>query len=53
LEARSELEILAPAARIFELRRMGYRIDTIWVTEETETGIPHRVALYVLIGNAA
>lgn len=48
LEARRELEILCPAARVLELRRMGNDIATVWTREETEGGVPHRVALYVL-----
>lgn len=48
LEARRELEVLAPAARIWELRALGYAIDTVRVSQATETGITHNVAMYVL-----
>lgn len=48
LEARRELEVLAPAARIWELRAMAYGIDTVRVSQASETGIKHNVALYVL-----
>lgn len=48
LEARRELEVLAPAARIWELRARGYVIDTVRVSQATETGIKHNVAMYVL-----
>lgn len=48
LEARRELEVLAPAARIWELRARGYVIDTVRVSQATETGIKHIVAMYVL-----
>lgn len=47
LEARSELDILCPAARCMELRKQ-HRIDTVWVTRHTGEGKPHRVAQYVL-----
>lgn len=50
LEARRNLDILMPAARIHELRHAyGYQIDTVWVWQKTELGRPHRVALYVLL----
>ncbi len=48
LEARRELEVLAPAARIWELRALGHVIDTVRVSQATETGIKHNVAMYVL-----
>jgi Helix-turn-helix domain len=44
------LDILHPPARILELRRQGYRIETIWTHEATEAGQMHRVGRYVLIG---
>jgi len=50
LEARRNLEVLMPAARIFELRAEGYIIDTLRVMQETEAGILHNVAKYVLRG---
>lgn len=46
--ARSELDILCPAARVLELRKRSYRIDTVWVDRPTDCGKVHRVALYVL-----
>lgn len=48
IEARSDLDIMMPAARIFELRMRGHRIDTVWTEQATECGKVHRVALYVL-----
>lgn len=48
IEARRSLEILAPAARVMELRAMGHSIDTVWTHEQTDTGVSHRVGLYVL-----
>jgi len=46
--ARSELDILCPAARVLELRRRGRNIETVWVDRQTDCGKVHRVALYVL-----
>jgi hypothetical protein len=50
LQARRELDILHPAMRVLELRRLGHPIATVWTTEATECGKPHRVALYALPG---
>ena len=47
IEARRDLDIMMPAARIFELRKLGYKIDTIWTNATTEQGKKHRVARYV------
>lgn len=47
LTARRDLDILCPAARVLELRRCGYRIETTWVKRRTDCGREHRVALYV------
>ena len=47
--ARKELDILAPAARVWELRHQyGMNIKTHWQTVETAPGKTHRVAGYVL-----
>lgn len=46
--ARSELDILCPAARVLELRKLGYNIETVWLNRPTDCGDVHRVALYVL-----
>lgn len=49
LAARRDLDILAPAARVHELRhRYGLEIDLIWVNEPTDCGRVHRVGQYVL-----
>jgi hypothetical protein len=50
-EARSKLDVFAPAPRIFELRAKGYRIDTVMVPIETAYGKVRKVALYVLLGD--
>lgn len=50
IDARWELNILAPAARVFELRHNeGLNILTRWRTETTYHGISHRVADYILL----
>jgi len=50
IQARHDLNILAPAPRIYELRHhYGHNIQTIWTTETTPEGHPHRVARYVLL----
>ena len=49
ISARSELDILAPAARIWELRHnFGHDIDSVWVEQTTSGGKSHRVVMYVL-----
>jgi hypothetical protein len=56
IKARHELDIIAPAPRVHELRhREGLKIITLWRTEATPEGCSHRVAEYVLLsqGGAA
>ena len=48
IEIRHKLNILAPAPRIFELRKLGYLIETHWLVDITPEGRKHRVANYVL-----
>lgn len=52
ITARSTLDILCPAARVFELRRLGYRIKTARVWQRSDCGKSHRVAMYVLAKGA-
>lgn len=53
LEARRELDVLMPAARIFELRHNhGIDIFTTMVPAETGPGRRHTVAQYVLMREA-
>ncbi|MEI6730188.1 MAG: helix-turn-helix domain-containing protein, partial [Pseudomonadota bacterium] len=48
---RRNLDIIAPAPRVFELRhKYGYDIITHWKYEPTDCGKLHRVALYALLG---
>lgn len=50
LEARSVLNILAPAARVHELRWMyGYNILSKWINQTDERGRKHRIVRYVLV----
>ena len=53
IEIRRDLDVLAPAVRILELRRLGYRITTTWDRERTDAGIWHRVARYSLLSGGA
>jgi hypothetical protein len=49
IKARHDLDIIAPAPRIHELRHnAGHKILTVWRTETTPEGFSHRVAEYVL-----
>ena len=50
MKARDELGVLHPCGRVLELRRLGYRIDTLWVRESDNNGVPHRVGLYIFHG---
>lgn len=50
IKAREELDIMASAPRIHELRHdYGKNIQTIWETDENAQGFKHRVARYVLL----
>ena len=55
LQARSELDILSPAARIFELRHnFGYLINKIEIADYTEAKRKHTgIAKYVLVSEKA
>lgn len=48
IEARRYLDILAPHARIWELRARGHAIETVMVYQDTDAGKPHRVGKYIL-----
>ena len=50
IEARRNLDILMPAARVHELRhRFGALIDTIRIAQPTDSGKLHNVAQYILL----
>jgi hypothetical protein len=50
LQARKELDIMHPAARVQELKQRGHNIVTHWTTEFTGKA-RHRVASYVLFAD--
>lgn len=47
-EARRYLDIMHPAGRVQELRDDGHEIDTFRLSEPSDVGRPHCIALYVL-----
>lgn len=49
-EARELLDIMSPAARVFELRAAGWRLTTVWDRLPTVSGRLHRMARYVCMG---
>ncbi|MCW5144302.1 helix-turn-helix domain-containing protein [Burkholderia cenocepacia] len=52
LDARHKIDVMHPAARVMELRRLGHEIETIWSHETTPEGGKHRVARYHLMSEA-
>lgn len=50
IEARDSLGISSPAARVLELRKAGWPIETSRATRPDAAGRPHVVALYTLKG---
>ena len=55
LQARSELDILSPAARIFELRhKYDYRINKVGIADYTDAKSKHTgIAKYLLLSEKA
>lgn len=49
IEARRDLDIMAPTPRIFELHQRGFQIVTIWAHQATDCRRDHRVARNMLI----
>ncbi|MFM0543997.1 helix-turn-helix domain-containing protein [Paraburkholderia strydomiana] len=50
IEIRRDLDIMMPAARVWELRhRLGKDIAMVWTDRPTDGGRMHRVALYSLL----
>jgi hypothetical protein len=47
-EARDCLDIVAPSARVAELRAAGHSIATLWTVQHSAAGRAHRCARYVL-----
>ncbi|MGZ5050458.1 MAG: helix-turn-helix domain-containing protein [Methylobacter sp.] len=52
LEARQELDVMHPAARVSELKEQGHNIVT-HRTEGDSGKSKHRIACYVLLANQA
>lgn len=51
-QARQHLDVMSPAARILQLKKVGYQIVTLNDTWTSEHGINHKgVARYVLTQN--
>jgi len=48
IELRDNCNAMMPAARILEMRRLGWSIATVWIWANDAQGRPHRCALYVL-----
>ena len=48
-QARRELDVMHPAARVMELRAMGYNILTFWEVVPTASGKTRKIAKYVLL----
>lgn len=48
LEARRYLDIMHPAGRVQELREADNEIDTLRLTQPSEAGRAHSVAVYIL-----
>jgi hypothetical protein len=48
LQARREIDVMHPAARVMELRAQGVLILTNWTSERSECGKLHRIASYAL-----
>jgi hypothetical protein len=47
-DARKHLDVPHPAGRVQELRDAGNEIDTLRLSERSEVGRPHCIAVYVL-----
>lgn len=53
LDARHLIDVMHPAARVMELRRIGHEIATVWSNETTPEGAEHRIARYHLVREVA
>ena len=53
LTARTELDVMHPAARVLELKKAGEKIQTVKIDRASECGKIHRAACYVLEAGAA
>lgn len=50
LQSREVLGVMAPAPRIFELRKQGFEIRTDWEWQVDCTGARHLQGVYTLLG---
>ncbi len=48
-ELMRNLDCYDPRPRVFELRKQGHKIETVWERVQTESGDTHRIGKYVLI----
>lgn len=49
IDARRNLDVMMPAARVHELRhKLNFNIQTVFVSQNTDFGKTHKVAMYVL-----
>jgi hypothetical protein len=53
LEARHVIDVMHPAARVMELRKLGSDIQTVWAHETNPEGYVHRIARYVLMSEVS
>ncbi|NOS75545.1 MAG: hypothetical protein HOP36_13655 [Methyloglobulus sp.] len=51
-QARQELDVFHPSARVQELKQAGHNIITHWATVDTGKG-EHRIAQYVLLSGGS
>jgi len=47
-DARKHLDVMHPAGRVQELRDAGNEIETLRLSEPSDVGRPHCIAVYVL-----
>lgn len=48
IDLRDHANAMSPAARIIEMRAIGWPIKTVWIWTHDAQGRPHRCGLYVL-----
>lgn len=48
IDLRDQCNAMAPAARIKEMRALGWSIETVWIWAHDAQGRPHRCGLYTL-----
>lgn len=53
IQARDDLNILSPAARVFELRKQGHKIIRTWAYQPDAFGRKHKIGCYTLMPGKA